>query len=462
MYSIYFVIALVVGVIDIFITIYYAPHRYNMVWIMPLAYVLFSIVFNRIYRIVGKSIVATLLLLMMTIKNIVIPFFMAIGDGSSLAVANTNEYLLYAYFVSAYELFVVFGIVYIKTPRFLNIMNCKVIERVIDKNSVRSLFRIMLVIVFVFTVIAILYPQMLAYYNYSLMETEEERIAHKQLSDIISSSLPRSMFYLYVFLFDILRWLIPTTIMFKLYLSKAFNKYMAMCLSMLCIIISAILGTDYKAASIFILISLFLILNKLYPKYEKIVYFVCLGGVLVLGFLSLVYKTYGSENIDTIAYAELANLLQAYFSGPENVAVGCLMSGYPSLEIFIGDIFKFIPFVMYFFLDFNTSMQQFNFVFFKESGIATQIIPMISQGQRYFTVLGAPIFTYILCVLAFKQEFESMKTKSLIDYCINVMLCVFLSIAIAMYCMSQCITIYFGTFLPIILILKYVKTCNRR
>lgn len=462
MHFVFFVIILLVGIIDIFVIFYYAPLKYNMIWIMPLSYVCFSIIFNRVYSIFGKSIVATLLLFMMILKNVVIPFLMAMGEGLSLVVIDTSRYLPSAYFLCIYEMLVVFLVIYIKTPGYLyycvskekNIMH-------INRKSVKRLLCIMLILFSAFVAVILKYPQMLMYYDYGFLGTEEERIVHRQISEQISFSLPRVIFYFYTLLFDLLRWLIPITFIFLMYISKRIKTYVFILVSMILITISSLLSTDYRAASLFILISLFLLLTKLCPQYRKKLYMICFIGIFVLGFCGLVYKAYDSENIQTVAYNELANLLQAYFSGPENVAVGYMMHGYPTFEVFIGDVFKFVPFVMYFFKDFNTSMLQFNQVFFNEPDITTQIIPMITQSQRYFGVLGAPLFTFILCTLAFRQEFKSMRTVSFITYSVNIMLCVFLSIGIIMYCLSQYITIFMGTFLPIVLILNYVDNLKK-
>lgn len=446
------IVSLIVGLIDIFVTTIYASVKYEMIWLLPFAFCIFSIVFNRVYKLLGKSVVASLLWGVMFLKNIIAPFFIALSNGNYYVVANTKEYMIYAYLLEIYELLVVFWCINKMSQSFQAINDNHNI--VIDKRAVSFISKCTFFVLLVFIIIIIFYPQLLLFYAGGVLISEDERILQVQLSTQIKESTPILPFYLYNFLFNWLRWLLPLSILLKVYVSSMIRGQIAVILSLVIILLSVVvLSTESRAESIYILVPFFLVLIKMYPAYKKGLY-VLLGSIFFLiGIVGLVLKSYG-DDVDAVNFQGLANLLQAYFSGPDNIAVG-LMLPPMTLEILLGDIFKQIPYVMYFFKDMDNSMIQFNYSFFKEPDITSQIIPMISQGRRYFTFIGAPVFTYILCRLAFRLEKNAYSMQSFLHYCMNIMLCTFLPFAVVMYCASQCITAYLSSFLPTILLIQY-------
>lgn len=453
-------LSIIIGLADIFVIISYASPKYEMIWLLPYAFCVFSIVFSQAYRLLGKSVVASLLWGVMFLKNIITPFFIALGKGSYFVIADTTEYIIYAYFLEIYELLIVFWCINKASQSFLSITKNQN-NMVIDKRVVNFIFKSTFCIILLFVVVVILYPQLLSFYAFEILISENDKIAQSQISHQIRASTPVLPFYLFNFLFNWLRWLLPLSILLKIYIANTIRGFLAVTLSLIIILFSVVnLSTDERADSIYILIPFSLILVKMYPTYKKGLY-TLLGGVFSLvGIMGLILKSYG-DNMNSIDFQDIANLLQAYFSGPDNVAVG-LMLPFPTLEILFGDIFKHIPYVMYFFKDLDNSMIQFNYFFFNKPNITTQIIPMISQGQRYFTFIGAPIFTYILCCLAFKFEKKAHSMKSFLYYCMDMILCSFLPFAIVMYCISQCIAIYISAFLPTILLVKYALRRYRK
>lgn len=330
----------------------------------------------------------------------------------------------------------------------------------LGKKTVSFINRSMILILVLFLMIVALYPQLILSYDLGFASSEEDNIAQMQLEMAVKETTPKLVYYSYNFFFNWLRWLIPIAIIFKIFASRRIKGITAILFSIIVILLSAMLGTDYRAASVFLLISLFLILVKLYPSHKKALFMICVGSFSFIGIVGLIYKSYGVENASDIDLQGMANMLQSYFSGPDNVAIGLMIPDNPSFKTFIGDIFGFIPYVMYFFQGYETSMVQFNYVFFHEADITTQILPMICQGERYFTFIGAPIFTYLVCKLAFKLEIRSLTAQSIIEYSKYIMICVFLPFSVSMYCASQLITIFFSIFFPTILLLRYSeKVC---
>lgn len=455
---IYLITVIIIGLFNISIIVINAQEKYEMIWVLPFSFILCCSLFYGSLKCLGKSIVGSILFAMMFLKCQIIPFLIALGKGHYFACVDTSNYLPYAYCLCIYEMVVVFWVIhktYLKNSPYINQSLCIKMR----KREANFIFMIMLVVLILFLVVVVLCPQMLLFYDFGLSTSEEETIYRNTLSMNIQDSVPKVYFYSFKILFDWLRWLFPLAIIFKIYVSKHIRGLFAILFSIIIILFSAVLGTDYRAASIFILLSLFILLTRLYPSYKKRIYTTCLVMFLMIGIGGLIIKSFGASNVGDAGTQDLANVLQSYFSGPDNVAIGLMMQGYPSLEVFIGDIFKWTPYVNHFFKDFDSSMIQFNYTFFKEPDITTQILPMISQGERYFSAIGAPIFTYIVSMTAFYTEKKLLKANTVISYTIYIMLAVSLPFTVAMYCFSQLLNIYLGTFFPTIMVLYF---CNRK
>jgi len=148
---------------------------------------------------------------------------------------------------------------------------------------------------------------------------------------------------------------------------------------------------------------------------------------------------------------DAAQLLQAYFSGPENVAVALAIDSPFGLNEAIGNIFKFIPYIMYFFKEFISSNSLFNYTFWGRSGIESQIIPMISQGARCFSVVLAPLFIVIISNIAISSEIKAYQKNTLFDFTIFTIMGICFSIATFMYSASLCIQLFFNYIFPIMI-----------
>ena len=123
----------------------------------------------------------------------------------------------------------------------------------------------------------------------------------------------------------------------------------------------------------------------------------------------------------------------------------------------MGDILKFIPYMMYFFKELPSSNIVFNQTYWGSTDITTQIIPMISQGARHFTVILAPIYTAIVTNIAIKWETKATNKNELLDYAVCAIGCVCFSMAVAMYNASLCIQLYLNYVFPIQLMVWFIK-----
>lgn len=457
MKTVTFNIFLIFSCVLAFIISLNATGVYENIGILPISFIVISVLCSNVYSLYGKSLTVTLITSVMFLKNVLMPFFIVLGNCTLRSGVNIYDTINYAYFLEIYECLAVLFVLRFYVNHFKLKYNENItINCCITSNGMRLYKKVLFVILIIFILIIITYPQLLLYFTYGLDGDQESIIEQNNLSMAIERSMPRILFYVYVLFYDLLRWIIPLYVIFKLYLKNR-NINISIFISLLIVGISAYFGTNTKALSVFIAISLSFLLIRLYPQKRNNVISILILLVSFFGIVSLFVKSFGNTGSQSTLYNDIASTLQAYFSGPENVAIASLIQEPISFELILGDTFGHIPFVKYFFLDMPTSNNHFNYVFWNSRDIITQIIPVISQGERYFSMIFAPIFTILIVKIALYYEKKIYQSNDLYCLAIGYMGCTCFSMALTMYNASQCFSLYFSYLFPTIVLFKICR-----
>ena len=431
--------------------------KYTWLILLPISFGVISILFNGVYRLIGKSITVTLLIALMFLKNVIIPIFMAMGDGYFAAHVDTASKMLPAVLLEIYEELVVFIVLNWRLKRLgKSISNAYMGVLEVRKDKVKAFSLITFIILLVAVGCFALYPQLVFYISIGVSGDADKTIQQVRMQMLMKETVPTLFYYTHMFAVNILRWIVPAMVMFRLYLSHK-RETIKIILSFLVIGLSVIMMTDTVAVSVYIALAFSLLMCKMYPTQRKRILTFSVLAVGIAGAALLFIKTFGSGEFKNTAIGEIAYMLQAYFSGPENVAVALEISASPSFSEIAGDILKFIPYMMYFFKELPSSNVVFNQTYWGSTDITTQIIPMISQGARHFTVILAPIYTAIVTNIAIKWETKDTNKNELLDYTVCTIGCVCFSMAVAMYNASLCIQLYLNYVFPIQLMVWFIK-----
>lgn len=450
-------VAMVSGLISVMTVLFCAVDKYTWLVLLPLSFCLISLLFNEVYKLIGKSITVTLLIALMFLKNVIIPIFMSLGDGYFVAHVDTASKMLPAVMLEIYEEVVVFMVLYSKLRRLRQSISHSYMGTLdVRKDKVKSFSVITLLLLLVAVVCLALYPQLVSYISIGVSGDVSKTIQQARLQMMMKETVPTLFYYTYTLVVNILRWIIPAMVMFRLYISHK-REATKILMSFFVIGIAVIMTTDTVAISVYIALAYSLLMCKMYPMQRKRIMTVSISAVGVAGALVLFVKTFGLGGFENTAIGEIAYMLQAYFSGPENVAVALEINTSSLLSEAMGDILKFIPYLMYFFKELPSSNIVFNQTYWGSMDIATQIIPMISQGARHFTVILAPIYTAIITTIAIKWETKAANKGELLDYAVCAIGCVCFAMSVAMYNASLCIQMYLNYVFPIQLIVWFVK-----
>ena len=424
-----------------------ARNTYPTLFLLPLVFGVSTLIFASIYNLYAKSISYTLLLSLLILKNVVIPFFMALGNGAFNARIDTSKYMDGAIVLEVVEFVTIYFVMhhfYLK----MRVAYCYANEDRADINTttVHTFAALTLILLILVIALIVRYPLLLSYFGVGVSSDTDQIVSSNLLKAQMRQSVPTNLYYLFVYSVNLLRWSVPITVIFKTYSKDNTYEWLRILISFLVVIVSVILTTDTVAVSLFIMITMSVLIIRLYPEKKTILFRMFAIISLIIGISWLLIKSLNERTSDNITY--VSNILQAYFSGPDNMAVALAIKKAFSFEEAVGNIFKYIPFVMYFFRDYTSTNEIFNAVYWGRSGYETQIIPMIAQSMRCFSMLLTPLLTTVVSSISIKQEMKGF-SNTINEYALRLAICVCFAFALFMYSGSLIIQMTLNYIFPI-------------
>lgn len=150
-----------------------------------------------------------------------------------------------------------------------------------------------------------------------------------------------------------------------------------------------------------LIVTMFLLIKMFQEHKRKI--FISIGSLAFISMVGLtLVKSFGSASIQDVEFLRPSSMLNAYFSGTENVVIGLkaneLYSDQISIQTFFNDMFRNGLGISSFFISPNNSSSFFNEAFYRANSYVSfdQIIPTVSQGIFYFGYFFFWILTFIM------------------------------------------------------------------
>ena len=452
----YMVFLVLIGsVVSCGVIISYASDKYILLCLLPLGFGLFSIIFRDCYSIVGKSITITLLLAIMFLRSVITPVMMSLGADVSISSVDTTYKISYAVFLLLYEQFAIWVMIYYFVPKIKkNIQNRSVKEYYISRTHLRWFTVIALLLALIVAALLVFYPLLSAYYEIGISGDEATNIKLVQRYILMDETVPKIPRYLFELSAKLLRWMIPIIVVLKLYLSKMKN-WMKVILSMAMIVCVAMVVSGTIATSFFLIIAAFFLIYTLYEGQGGKLVLVPSAALILVATSALFIKNLGSGG--ELEVDKIAGILQAYFAGPDNVAIAAMIEDPIAVNQILGDTLGFMPYIMHFFKDLPNTRVLFNAVFWGALGKENQIIPMIAQGARYFTPILAPILTVVIVRCALAWEKRALEKHELLNYAIGVNACVCFAMGVGMYSASLVLQLFLNYIFPLMFIYHFIS-----
>ncbi len=416
---------------------------FELVPVLPISFSLYCLIFNKVLKHFGNSIAVTCILSWLYLRNVITPVLMALSGYSSYSAQSIAGNMNLACLLLIYEMTMIFIVLYFLEPKFKSIKPINFNKTKITIPYFKLINFIFIFMILVVIVLGYKYKSLWSFYEFTFSSNNiEQNLTRLHLQNYAKGNVPKLFYYLFSFFTEIIRFVLPLLIFIKIFNKQKISVTMKIIFSMVLVLLFSMISSDTKAVTVFLLIAWMIWLMNLYYGKRKIIRRLLFIGVAILGVGGLMYKSIISNNND-IAWISLNNMIQAYGGGPNKVSIALNIKENISIEQFVGDTLKYIPYVMYYFKSYTSSNGLFNAVFWgNELAPQTQIIPTISQCSRYFTIALSPLFSIIFVYLAVISETRISKENSLKMF-IRILMCVVFSIGIYMYNASLILSFYF-------------------
>ncbi len=369
------------------------PPQYCYLFLLPFLYCGVIILFLILIPYEGYSNIGVLFFAAQSsIRCLITPLFMYLGDYVSIFNSLRSEYILEAVFLLIYEqVACIIAIRWALRRRALRHRGWPIKWRIkqIDFTK-RTLKRVLILISFVLLVLWITVPTIRNGYTSftTILESGKKFIA---TSDAPDGSLRQNLAVLFHVMFKSIRLIVPAFVIVELYNKKASLSHLI--LSILIVLTQSLFIADAIATALIYMLLLFILLFDLYKKYRLVLY-AGMGAAVIAFFVvvAVICNTY-ADWYGIQGWKQLTSyFLMSYTTGVSNVASVFRAADYSRLKVLIDTLISSIPFNQALFGAEGT--YGINVIYEGISGLHSQIIANIACGRYILGPVFAPVFSF--------------------------------------------------------------------
>ncbi|WP_409302868.1 O-antigen polymerase [Peribacillus sp. SCS-155] len=394
----------------------FSLNKYYMIGFLPLSFSILLMLFPRFTILATRHIGLGFLYFVMMIRYSIMPLILVIVERMEhSSIGYKSEYLNSAIILMIYELTAcVITIVLLGNKLLLN-GKVKNEPKVLNKKSTNVVY---IIIIAISALLIALFPALLGNFQFfSIDDAKLGAISYFRGLDIRLLIISKMVLYL---------------LLVKYFASKYENNkniiYYILSLLVSFLFVGIFQGENRTNILVDIICVILVLWYCFYSKRKITIVLISFFGLGMLTAISIFRlfapRSWRPDGGDTdISLNFLANNLQLYVSGPENVALGVqsveLFNSNINFETLINDLFLWTGYLgnMLSLDETNSTVYFFNYLF---NGVdptgsvsLTQIIPLIIQGYSYFGFVGAPIFSILMCVFVILLDKLIYKTSSI-------------------------------------------------
>ena len=400
---------------------------YESLYILPLVHGLFSVIFI-IICFKGDfylDIPVLVIYFAFFFRNVITPLAMANGQSISMIGYPTSSGARMAIILLLYETFMVLlTIAILKRKRRIKFTQHITRIRVFHPSNEK--FVVMLIIFVSISLLSLLLLPELRSQYYSLFTKDITHLVQNEIS--YTSGLKRMLGSAGELVIEATRLILCTLIFCKI--REKNGSSLSFCVCLIIIGLQLFFMTDSNAYLLILVLTLFLVLSKLFPKYgQKALIGLVAAGI---GFVAVLWiNRFALDHYGT----SISIFLQAYFPGVANCA-GILKlfprTGWEAFSQFFIDMYATVPFRSTLFgysgglVDVCTRWNIAN-------GVTGQILPTIAESYYYFGAILSPILSCIITAISIKSFEKAQDEVNPLKYAVLVFVSLYAAASICMY-----------------------------
>ncbi len=386
------------------------PAGYEKLYLLPLSATL-CFMFFCFYLIKDKitnNIPNILLIVFTTLRNVITPITMVIDSyESSLGIPNA-ENVQKAILLVFYETIAIYAFLFL----YNNIKSGRKIKITTNIGESKQIFNLLFYGMVGASILALLLVPQLRSQYYTIFTNDITHIVQEEATYSVGTVL-RILATLGEVCLGAVRIVLPTFVIYKIACKgqTAVNLILALCM----VLVQCLFMNDSNAYILMVMISQFLLVYKLFPKYKRAI----VVGLTVFSILFLVLLYINRFMMDHYA-TSLSLFLQSYLPGVANTAgIFNVIPEHNFFQIF-EDIFVAIPFKSTF--GYSGWAQSINAIWQEANNCMGQIMPTIAGSYYYFGFWLAPILSCFFVYVANRLNKKMKNEGNVMLYAVQVYL----------------------------------------
>lgn len=408
--------------------------NYKNIAFLPIVFFLCSVIFVVIYKKLLKNVGLLCLHCLMYIRLVVTPFLMTLAGYNSNFTKISENNINNAITLMCYECVTVYFVLAFLVMRSSERdKNLKVIksEYTLQFRRPNLIFQVIVSAMSFYCVVVWLFIPTCRDLYKTVFEFSD--VAFTSAEYIISNenvgSLTRSLQTLFKVFFDIVRIVVPMSILIY-FKRRGENPIISIVIGMGFAFLQLFFISQTTARAVLCAFLIIYFLSKLYPEYaKKIIWLAIVASLFVVGIYFAIRFIVGSRyGSDLIEY--LSKIFGAYFGGVDNVAAGANIPEGHEASTFWASLYSAIPFNSTLF---GLKVEKLQSIYNTVNLSFGQIPPMIVEGSYYFGTIFAPVLSCICAFGAYHFGERFSKTDSSWYLVSNLFLAILFAISIVMY-----------------------------
>lgn len=404
----------------------------EVLFLIPLSFFLMTFLFKKNYQNITDNIPKLMILAMYWVRNVVLIAIYSFTSEYTLfeGSVSIDQYTFQASLLLVYEFFIANIVIYL-----FEHTRHKTKKRITIKSSSFDLSNIAIIGIFCFILgISFLKPQYASSFKTILNLGDSEFTIAYLPNEYNVGSIARIFRTLYSLCFQIFRILFPAYLLLKIYKKKRDSVLVKPLLVLMCVAQLFFLTSTF-AEAIVSCFTLILFYIKLYPEKQKKTFFMLFissAGLIILYFTVRFFVNTGpglyNKNEGISLYA--GQIINAYFTGVDNVAAVFNVDRINIAEALKADLLGAIPFNNTFFGDIGKKLQYFYNYY---NGAYGQIPPTIGAGYYYFGWFFSPIITALFINRSLHYNYLASSTTATLKYIPYIFCSVIFALGTVMY-----------------------------
>lgn len=437
------------------------PDYYAGLFVLPLCFVVASLIFKDIFLLIPENIGATVIILLFFVRLVLNPLIFSEAGYIETITINTDRNSTYAIFLSCYEVFVVFATIFFFCHS--NNRSLKSKEKIEYKTKIGNAYKISFCILLLLAIACcLLTPGIMEGFR-SINHINDQYFTNIENGDIINKYSVNFVTKLSMvtgnYVIKILVILFPTLLIIQCQRIK--NSIWANAISFMLCFIPIFFIDGAIARSLIYVVTLFMLRSYVFNSSNtnksqgKILVIVFGAATIVL--LYWVNRFHYSNAGSFLAFISVK--VSTYFSGFNIVSGSFNLPRTIDYRIryLLYDFTETFPYGNTLFHISHETIQPF---FNKFNGTSGQIPTTIGMGYYYFGFLFSPVYSVCFALIALKSGYKIKNESNLLPKVRLILTSFYFSMGIVMYNIEITMTNFFCIILPLIILERINSKCT--